>query len=1732
MSYNSSRKEVKACAKRLKEEFKDVGSKLHSILSNKDALFNLLKQAESSLVLVEQSPPAPILESLQPFIEAIVNPELMKHQDEDIKLLVAACICEVTRITAPQAPYSDDVLTDIFYLIVSTFGGLNDTSNPTFGRRVAILDTLAKYRSCVVMLDLDCDDLVNEMFRSLFAVARDDHPELALSSMLTIMGVLVEESEVVGDGLLLIILSMLGRDKTNVNKAARALAMKVIEQCAEVLEPAIKEYLISSMLGECKLTNDQIDYHEVIYDIYFCAPQILTGVVPYIKAELLTDRLETRVKAVKLVGDIFTLPDSSVSKAFKPIFAEFLKRLSDSVVEIQIHVLEQVKSCLLSNPSRAEAPQILSALSDRLLDHDENIRKLAVTVICDVACHALSSVPVKTIKMVAERLQDKAMLVKKYTMERLAEIFQVYCLKCSDGSVKPGIFYWIPGNILRCFYDNDFRSETIEYVLCGSLFPQDLSIKDKSKHWVKVYSSLDKLEVKALENILEQKQRLQQEMQKYLSFRQLLQDGDVAETQKKILFCFRIMSRFFAEPATAEENFQILDQLKDTSIWKSLTDLLDANTNSHQAYSSRSDLLNMLGEKHRLYEFLSTLSVKCSYLLFNKEHVKEILLEVGGQKSARNTKYIQSCMDLLVTLAHFCPLLLGGSEEELVKLLNNDNEVIKEGVLHVLAKAGGTIREQLAVSPSSIDLVLERFCLEGNRKQAKYAVHALAAITKDEGLKSLSVLYKRLVDMLEEKTHLPAVLQSLGCIAQTAMPVFETRESEIEEFIKSKILGCNDKAEGKKSASWDARSETCLLKIYGMKTLVKSYLPTKDAHLRQGIDNLLGTLRNILTFGEISKDLETSSVDKAHLKLASAKAILRLSRQWDNNIPIDIFHSTLRTPEISFPESKKLFLNKVYHYIKDGVLNGKYACAFVLGINEYNPLYYEEEKQKLADIIQMYHTSKAQQISMQADTDSLTAYPESILPYLVHVLAHHSCPNVEECRDVEAYELIYKKLFITISMLVHIDEKVKSEGNSSISKESLSTIISIFKSIKLSDDAVDAAKSKNSHAISELGLNITKRLAPKQEDLSGLTVSVCLPSILYKPYEKKDNDDSSATEEQTWLADDNVLAHFEALKLESEETVNGKIAEDEALKHVKKDGNDLPLGNMMKQLKSKGSKATKEKKIKHLPIESGNAENDVDILKMVREINLDNMGISRKFESSNGHDQSPNKKTEVEAKSPKDTKRKVTDASPVPIPKRRRSSLGTPKSTPRGSGDEPRKRRVFLFDSIGKVSKDEASKKKKTTKSPESGVLSSQARKKKNFSSKRKAKESESDEENEISELSSQARKKKNSSSKRKAKDSESDEENEIGELSSLARKKKNSSSKRKAKESKSDEENEISESDDEENETKKNPKSPTGSVNKRKRSLAVLAKCTVKNSEINFEDMIGYRIKVWWPLDKNNLLFLLTCIPNKNRFYEGTIKSYDDSKRKHVILYDDGEVEILRLEKEQWELVNRGGKTAKKSSSLKGSPLKKVFSGQKTKTSSASRQNKKPIKSVKGKRTPKKYVNGEKGISKSYLTGTEDNKEDSDASDSKPVKPTRKSKSNKQNPDNSLEGHTEIVDENLTDKEVSENEGNSVSEGGEIPDNTDASDEAEKSDSEHSLAENMETSSQDPQKSDDEEETHFDKKEAEQDKENSEETEKSDDSGNQKQSQEKSETDDQFSDGEPLAGCVQTAVVFAQIDC
>lgn len=81
-----------------------------------------MQEAAATLSEIDQSPQKSVLMSMQPFLDSIVKPELLKHQDREVKLLVATCICEITRITAPEAPYSDDILKVDKNIIVAVSG--------------------------------------------------------------------------------------------------------------------------------------------------------------------------------------------------------------------------------------------------------------------------------------------------------------------------------------------------------------------------------------------------------------------------------------------------------------------------------------------------------------------------------------------------------------------------------------------------------------------------------------------------------------------------------------------------------------------------------------------------------------------------------------------------------------------------------------------------------------------------------------------------------------------------------------------------------------------------------------------------------------------------------------------------------------------------------------------------------------------------------------------------------------------------------------------------------------------------------------------------------------------------------------------------------------------------------------------------------------------------------------------------------------------------------------------------------------------------------------------------------------------------------------------------------------------------------------------------------------------------------------------------------------------------
>ncbi|CAK8569959.1 unnamed protein product [Lathyrus sativus] len=229
--------------KELEEELLEAGEKLLDPPSSVDDLITVLIQIEKCLSKVEQSPSESMHNALSPALKALIADDLIKHSDDDVKVALASCFSEITRITAPDAPYDDDQMKEVFRLIVSSFENLHDKSSRWHSKRTLILETVAKVRSCVVMLDLECDALILEMFQHFLKTIRAYLPDNVFSSMETIMILCLEESEDISLDLLSPILESVKKDNEEVLPIARKLGERVLESCAARLKP----YLVQAV---------------------------------------------------------------------------------------------------------------------------------------------------------------------------------------------------------------------------------------------------------------------------------------------------------------------------------------------------------------------------------------------------------------------------------------------------------------------------------------------------------------------------------------------------------------------------------------------------------------------------------------------------------------------------------------------------------------------------------------------------------------------------------------------------------------------------------------------------------------------------------------------------------------------------------------------------------------------------------------------------------------------------------------------------------------------------------------------------------------------------------------------------------------------------------------------------------------------------------------------------------------------------------------------------------------------------------------------------------------------------------------------------------------------------------------------------------------------------------------------------------------------------------------------
>lgn len=175
-----------------KATIKLLSTNIAGLTSKKNELLNHLNKLHKLLRDLEQTDGGDFKNVLKnTTAPQLLLPQLISHQDKEVKVLVCCCIVDILRIQAPDNPYNQDASVKAFSAIVNQLRGLATYApvNKILDSHVFyVLNSIATVQSCVVPVMLAAEntygaqEVAEEMFSTILSSVRAEHPEQGTQS--------------------------------------------------------------------------------------------------------------------------------------------------------------------------------------------------------------------------------------------------------------------------------------------------------------------------------------------------------------------------------------------------------------------------------------------------------------------------------------------------------------------------------------------------------------------------------------------------------------------------------------------------------------------------------------------------------------------------------------------------------------------------------------------------------------------------------------------------------------------------------------------------------------------------------------------------------------------------------------------------------------------------------------------------------------------------------------------------------------------------------------------------------------------------------------------------------------------------------------------------------------------------------------------------------------------------------------------------------------------------------------------------------------------------------------------------------------------------------------------------------------------------------------------------------------------------------------------------------------
>lgn len=976
----------------------------------KGELIDRLKTWASYLSEIDQEEDKTELSQIR---DSLVSPDLLDYQDTDVKLFVACCAADVLRIYAPEAPYADEQLKEIFMLFVDQLRGLEDLEGKCFKRYFYLLENLACVKTFILCMELDAPNIILSLFRTFFQIFTDRHVGKVQTFMVDIMMTVMQEGDTIPQDVMDIILMHIIQPYKSRKPAAHRLAKELINKSASYMEPVIQKFFNSALINGMETDSG---LHSRVYDLIKelnrVCPNILLAVLPQLQEKLKSSDVNERLEVTRLLAEMFSDKGSELATQNKHLWNCFLRRFNDIEAAVRAECVSTCKNFILNHLKLSD--DCYQNLYKRHRDPDEKVRLEAVKVVYAIAAEDITRMTPQLFDILRERMLDKKWPIRHQAIMNVARLYKE--INSKKDQTKISQVSWMPNKVLHHYYQNTPQDRLlVERLLLSCIVPVSLKANDRMNILLRTYCMLDTAAIKALSELLKYQQTIRMHLAALLN---AIDQGIGEEDRRKLLNQVTMLSRSLPDTKTATSDLKRLSNtlVHDRSLLKAFQTIVTPGVSCQQVARAVSEIMKKLTPKNPIMDTIRALMDRTAPVLADATCITVLVNlvttllacphQVEEDEEDKFNVFIngQKGLHLLLSLATVYPGQFKAQEvyEELLVNLKNPNNDVVLMTLKILTKTAHSLDRIHPTVAGCLQPMLIKISKEGTPKQAKQAINIIQVVYKDSARVLERLLESMVTSLSIDLPKLPTTVKSIGQIAKLSPAVFENFSREVvRDFIVTQVLTQDNEAREEglvEDEYWcedHELSQDAQVKAESLHVMVNWVAKTAGdkSIISTPVLKLLWAL--LQQKGDLNGAREIRLCSMSHLRLHAGMCVLKLAEEplCFDLITLELFQEVAWLIQDPCPEVKQAILTKLQKGLTSMRLPLEYVALLAFFATDVGKERRSKARQILLRVIQLRRDYMMMNSSNSERNH--TVLPEYALPTLLHLLAHHPTMDIE-----------------------------------------------------------------------------------------------------------------------------------------------------------------------------------------------------------------------------------------------------------------------------------------------------------------------------------------------------------------------------------------------------------------------------------------------------------------------------------------------------------------------------------------------------------------------------------------------------------------------------------------------------------------------------------------------------------------------------------------------------------------